>query len=192
MRSVLPDVQRVKDALWTRIAAASNGQIEVTPTAVRLVGALTATPAAPERTRAPATAAPAAATTSSPSEGAGKDGSGTEPPPAATSPATGTGPRRCTVLIDALPIRQEYVEFGDWVRAYEEQVEAEAGVPHYGVMPYATGPNAVVARVKAALYKQGLAALPRLLVMSSFHPLAPAVLPLLQRVDGVAFIKGVR
>lgn len=192
VRSVLPDVQRVKDALWTRIAAASNGQIEVTPTAVRLVGALTATPAAPERTRAPATAAPAAATTSSPSEGAGKDGSGTEPPPAATSPATGTGPRRCTVLIDALPIRQEYVEFGDWVRAYEEQVEAEAGVPHYGVMPYATGPNAVVARVKAALYKQGLAALPRLLVMSSFHPLAPAVLPLLQRVDGVAFIKGVR
>jgi hypothetical protein len=197
VKGVMPEVQRVRDRLWMEVQMASSGALVVTDTHVRLTNA---SPAAATTVADPS---PATAT-APPPEVADPNVSGTEPPPtevppaAAASPAPAPerlpsfGPRRCTVLIDALPIRQEYVEFGDWVRQYEEQVETEEGVPHYGVMGFGQGPQKVTAKVKAALYQQGVAALPRLLVMSSFHPLAPSIVPILQRVEGVAFIKGVR
>jgi hypothetical protein len=100
---------------------------------------------------------------------------------------------RPIVLIDAIPMTGEYVDFANWVAKFSDLVEAQNGVEHYGLIGYNQGPKAVAAEVKRALHAQGPDALPTTLYVNSSHPLAQEVIPLFTRLGAaVTIVKAVR
>ena len=98
-----------------------------------------------------------------------------------------------TIYIDAIPVGQDYMDFSEWVMPFETQVEQDKGVDYYALIDYNQGPGLVASYIKSTLHTQGPDALPRTMVVSSFHPLANVAIPLLQRLgSAVLIVKGGR
>ena len=101
---------------------------------------------------------------------------------------------RPTVYIDCLPMGQlNPVDFAVWVGDLEDQVANEMGLMHPGVADFAKGLNNVLGKVMALLHADGPAALPEGMYISSQHPMASRVVPLLKRLgEAVHVVRGVK
>ena len=101
---------------------------------------------------------------------------------------------RPTVYIDCLPMGQlNPVDFAVWVGDLEDQVANEMGLMHPGVADFAKGLNNVLGKVMALLHADGPAALPEGMYISSQHPMASRIVPLLKRLgEAVHVVRGVK
>jgi len=181
VREVLEGVKRIRSQRWDSIIAASEGRLAWVGGSMRLIG-FTAGPEEPKEPKVVDKTPEGLASALTPLE------PGEVPGPRLKAPPSNGR----MVYIDAIPIGRDYTDFSLWVSQFEEAVEAEAGVLHYGVIQYAQGPQRVASMVKAVLHSQGAEALPEALYLNSWHPLAPVVLPVLQRTEGIGFVKGVK
>jgi len=107
-------------------------------------------------------------------EGSGVAG----PSPGRTSRANGVT-RESTLYVGCMPMDEDVVFLHDYIKCYAVQVEEDAGVPHYGLIPYNEGPKRIAALMKADAY-QGNLALPKSLVCDPNAPCADAVLEVLR------------
>ena len=113
----------------------------------------------------------------------------TPPPATEESGAAGHSPGRMTrangvtkestLYVGCMPMDEDVVFLHDYIKCYSVQVEEDAGVPHYGLIPYNEGPKRIAALMKADAY-QGNLALPKSLVCDPNAPCADAVLEVLR------------
>lgn len=215
VRRVDSSVQRMRSKRWEAIAAASNGTLAIQGKKIALVGELAEyLPAAdaPQDTpepepapelnvevvkaqlaeRATDLAAQLAEVEPAPEVAGVPVPNDTPPSPAERArpvlPAT-----LCPVVyIDAMPLKEDYTDFSQWVAPFEDEAAEENGVVHYSQHGFGKGRASVVGKVKAYLHANGPNGLPSALVVGSAHPLAFEITPLFERVPGVRFVKGMK
>jgi hypothetical protein len=114
-------------------------------------------------------------------------------PPSAAAPSTGW-PFVRLVLVNSVPMSPigNALDFADWLKPFIAEVEAGQGGIFWNAADYAKGPGMVANVVARALSKDGIEALPLVLVVDKFHPAWQSVRDLLGRLDGVAFIGATR
>ncbi len=90
-------------------------------------------------------------------------------PPASSDVAGGASPSRTTVYVDCLPMGVAALDFSEWVAPYEVKASAELG-QDYRLGKFREG-NRLVASLAYRALRDGTAALPEALFVSTRHPL---------------------
>jgi len=82
-----------------------------------------------------------------------------------------------------------YTEGAVWIAKYEQRVEVDSGVAHYGLLAYAEGKKLVLGAMASELRRDGPSAIPAHLVLDRSHPLFGDVVALLRR-HAVTWVMG--
>ncbi len=93
------------------------------------------------------------------------------------------------IYVNCVPLREDYVDFAEWVGEAEQLVASEQGVPYYGLVPYAQGPKMVAAKAKHAVSEGHL---PPAMYVDSYHPCAPDFIAIVSSSPSVRIIKALR